>query len=596
MMIPTLFGVTLVTFIVMKFAPGDPMLTNADSGSGASSTSQHEAFLLQKREQNLDKPPLLNFRYFHDYKPELRAAAFFRARKDAEVQDEIPHLNDDDPQWRQRRGFLRDLNIPDFDSDLADPEAHPRLARKIAAFTLVWCEDAGAYAVPAAISLLNDSQTESRTKIGLFRCLTLMVLDPLIYAYSNKPSEAETPAVLATWRLWWQRNEKVFPPIEADTRQALSDSLQEMVNAKSKAKLFDLLDSYDRDASPTFARFFAEKLLGESTLAEKNICTLVLKRSVDLLQLDTAADADDQRVADVVANWQLYYDSHKSQFEPTLWSKLVAVPRETQYARMLYRLLTFNFGTTFARPLQPVSEKIMAALKVSAPLMIAAQLLIFFVAVPLGILCASNRGKLVDRLVSFALFLLFSVPAFVAVMLLLEYFCYGHFLRWFPMGDLHSPDADQMGWWHYTVDYCWHAFLPVLCTSLFSLASVAMYSRSSLLDVINQDYMRTARAKGVSRVSFIFKHALRNALIPIVTLFSTIVPAILGGSVLVEKLFNIHGMGWMSWDIITQRDPPTVMALIYVEAIAVLLSVLATDLCYVLIDPRIGFGNRGDRA
>jgi peptide/nickel transport system permease protein len=143
------------------------------------------------------------------------------------------------------------------------------------------------------------------------------------------------------------------------------------------------------------------------------------------------------------------------------------------------------------------------------------------------------------------------------------------------------------------IDYLWHAALPVLCLSLFSLASMAMYSRSAMLDVIQQDYIRTARAKGLSTFKVIVKHALRNGLIPIITLFASFLPAMLGGSVLIEYLFNIPGMGRMSWESIEYKDYPTLMALIYVDAIVVMLSILLADFLYVFADPRISFEGQG---
>jgi peptide/nickel transport system permease protein len=153
-----------------------------------------------------------------------------------------------------------------------------------------------------------------------------------------------------------------------------------------------------------------------------------------------------------------------------------------------------------------------------------------------------------------------------------------------------------MSFGRYLLDYFWHAFLPVVCLSLFSLAAMAMYARSSLLDVISQDYIRTARAKGVSGTVVILKHAMRNALIPIITLFSTFLPAMLGGAIIIEWLFSIPGMGKLSFDSIEQKDIPTLMALLYVEALVTLVSFLITDLLYVVVDPRISFGSRGSSA
>jgi ABC-type dipeptide/oligopeptide/nickel transport system permease component len=226
--------------------------------------------------------------------------------------------------------------------------------------------------------------------------------------------------------------------------------------------------------------------------------------------------------------------------------------------------------------------------------MLLSQVVIYLVAVPLGVACAVRRGKLTDRLISFVLFVLYSIPPFVAAMLFLLFFCYGTYLKWFPTLGLHSDGADHFGWGAYLLDYGWHATLPVTCLALFSLAGLAMYARSSMLDVIEQDYIRTARAKGVAEWKVILKHALRNSLIPIITLFANFLPAMLGGSVLIEVLFGIPGMGRLSWVSIEQKDFPTLMALVYIDAIVVMISILLSDLLYVLVDPRISFGGRGE--
>ncbi len=210
---------------------------------------------------------------------------------------------------------------------------------------------------------------------------------------------------------------------------------------------------------------------------------------------------------------------------------------------MVWRLLTFQFGNSTIHTHEPVINSIWDAFVVSAPLMFMSEFLIYLISIPLGIVCGVYRGRPLDQGISLGLFVLYSVPSFVAGMIFLVFFCYGDYLKWFPALGLHSEGAGTMSFGHYLLDYFWHAFLPVVCLSLFSLAAMAMYARSSLLDVITQDYIRTARAKGVSGPVVILKHAMRNALIPIITLFSTFLPAMLGGSIVIEWLFNIPGMG-----------------------------------------------------
>jgi peptide/nickel transport system permease protein len=161
------------------------------------------------------------------------------------------------------------------------------------------------------------------------------------------------------------------------------------------------------------------------------------------------------------------------------------------------------------------------------------------------------------------------------------------------MYGLHSENYQDFSSLKSMADYALHVFLPVTCMSVFSLAGLAMYSRTSMLDVVNQDYIRTARAKGLPERTVVLKHALRNALIPIITLFSNFLPALLGGSVIVEWLFGIPGMGRLSFVSIQEKDYNTLMALIYIDAIVVMLSILVSDLLYVIVDPRISFEKAG---
>jgi peptide/nickel transport system permease protein len=158
------------------------------------------------------------------------------------------------------------------------------------------------------------------------------------------------------------------------------------------------------------------------------------------------------------------------------------------------------------------------------------------------------------------------------------------------MYGLHSEGSDGWGFLARSADYVWHAFGPIVCLSIFSLAGLAMYARTSLLEVINQDYIRTARAKGLAENFVIYKHALRNGLIPVITLFASFIPGLLSGSVLIEFLFGIPGMGRLSLESILAKDYNTLMALIYIDAIVVMVSILLTDLLYVFVDPRISFG------
>jgi len=594
LMIPTLFGITVVSFCIMQLAPGDPLLLQLGATGLAGQTTQtREAYLIQKRDLKLDRPLLINLRYFRNYRDMVYWAGYYRAADELQIAAELAALSRD-PQGiadgPRKLAFLRALKIPRFDQRLQDGREHRRLARAISIYVQVFCEDLGWHGVGPAIAHLQDPATDRQIRIGLIHALNSMVVDPFVFTYSSRPTDKETPYVVAAWRLWWERAEATARPLSKEDRAELEARFHALCQM-SQNELLEELDYLD----PETVRFYAEKLLGDASLQERFVASLALRRLVrQPLRLDVPLNAPDTVLEEVIRNWSEHYQIYRSRYEPSLAARLAYVFTDTQYAHMVWRLVTFQFGRSATKTREPVATKIWNAVVVSAPLMLMAELVIYFIAIPAGIIAAVKRNTLIDRSISLVLFLLYSIPSFVAAMLLLLFFCYGDYLKWFPMIGLHSPGAEHFSWPRYLLDYLWHAFLPVMCLALFSLAGLAMYARTSMLEVISQDYIRTARAKGLSEFKVIFKHALRNALIPILTLFSNFLPALLGGSVLVEYIFGIHGMGRLSWESIEQKDYPTLMALIYIDAIIVLVSILLTDILYVLVDPRITFSARGE--
>jgi peptide/nickel transport system permease protein len=604
LMIPTLFGITIVSFLIMQLAPGDPLLSHADAQGGAHEASR-EAYLVQKRALGLDKPALLNFNDFRDFRRPMQAAADILGQPTEALSHELPALvglggeaAQADDETTARRAFLQRLKIPDFEVRLADASQRETLARSVVDFVQVWCEDVGTSGVPAAAAILRDPASSLGRRRGAIHALNHLLRDPFAYTYGRRPTDAETAAVTTSWQLWRMRSQQDHDRATAgpspERRAELAELFPRLVATESRMELMNGLETLHKsDVS-----FFAEKLLDErSTLAEKNVAALMLRLYVGKpLKTDVAADADEARVAETAENWLAYYDGARDRYEPTTATKLAHIVADTQYARLVTRLATFDFGPSMLGTHEPVGGRIWRAFQATAPLMLAAELVIYLIAVPLGIVSAVHRGRWWDRFISFVLFVLYSVPTFVAAMIALLLFCYGGWVKWFPMSGLHSPSADELTWGAWLFDYARHAFLPVMCLSIFSLAGMAMYARSSMIDVISEDYIRTARAKGVPERTVIWKHALRNALIPVITLFADFLPAMLGGSVLVEVLFSIPGMGRLSWSSIEQKDYPTLMALVYVDAIVVLLSILLSDVLYYFVDPRINLDASDDVA
>lgn len=263
-------------------------------------------------------------------------------------------------------------------------------------------------------------------------------------------------------------------------------------------------------------------------------------------------------------------------------------PIHVQYALWLKRVVTFDFGESY-KDHRPVLTKIKEALPVTLLLNIISIVLIYFISVPLGIFSAVSPESRADKVVTFFLFILYSLPSFWVAMLLIIYFGGGEHFDFFPIVGIHSEGYRALPRWGTVADVLWHLVLPVTVLTYGGLAFLARFSRAQILEVIRQDYIRTARAKGLPERVVIFKHALRNALIPFVTLMGTLLPGLIGGSVIVEQIFSIPGMGKLGFEAVLSRDYPTVMAIAAIEGMMTLVSLLMSDFLYVIVDPRISF-------
>ncbi|MFO1011781.1 MAG: ABC transporter permease [Planctomycetota bacterium] len=257
--------------------------------------------------------------------------------------------------------------------------------------------------------------------------------------------------------------------------------------------------------------------------------------------------------------------------------------------RAWHGLLAGDLGTEFQRPGVRVLPEIAKRLAVTAPLALLATLVLFLVGVPLGVASALSAGGLVDRLSRGLLFALHSVPAWaLGLALVLAFGATG--LAWLPVLGARSPDAETWSAGERALDLVAHLVLPLATLSLPGLAYVARQTRAAVLEVLDQDFVRAARARGLSERDVLVRHVLRNALLPIVTLFASIVPALLGGSVVVEALFGLSGLGSYAYEAMLARDLNVILGVTTTSALATLLAILAADAAVAWLDPRVRRG------
>ncbi|MDD3249530.1 MAG: ABC transporter permease [Smithella sp.] len=260
-------------------------------------------------------------------------------------------------------------------------------------------------------------------------------------------------------------------------------------------------------------------------------------------------------------------------------------PVHVQYVSWLKKLARGDLGTSFSSDHRPVADKILERLPITIAINLLSLIIIIVVAVPIGVLSAVHQDSLFDKVMSVIVFIGFAVPTFWLALLLMIFF--GIQLGWLPISGLRSLNYEYLSGWGQLVDLARHLVLPVFISAFGGLAGLSRYMRANMLEVIRQDYILTARAKGLSERQVIYKHALRNALLPAITILGLSIPGLIGGSVIFETIFAIPGMGQLFYMSVMARDYPTVMGILLIGAVLTLAGNLIADVSYAAADPRI---------
>lgn len=264
-------------------------------------------------------------------------------------------------------------------------------------------------------------------------------------------------------------------------------------------------------------------------------------------------------------------------------------PLPEQYVWWLRGVLQLDFGNSIVDH-QPVIRTIARKLPNTVELNLIAFLVSAMIGIPIGLWSAARSGHRIERISAVTFFLLYSLPSFWVALLLMRTFSVN--LRMLPLFGMTSDDYLQMTSFERLLDHGRHLVLPVLTLSYAQLAIFARFSKSAVSEVIQQDYITTARAKGVAPVVVMWHHALRNAMIPLITLLGLTIPFLISGSVIVERVFQWDGIGLLYFDAVAARDYPTVLALSVVTAVATLIASVIADVLYAFADPRIRLEGR----
>jgi peptide/nickel transport system permease protein len=260
-------------------------------------------------------------------------------------------------------------------------------------------------------------------------------------------------------------------------------------------------------------------------------------------------------------------------------------PWYVQYFKWLKNMTMLYFGRSFASDNRPVIDKILERIPITLLINVLSLLLIMSAAIPIGVMSAVKQDSLFDKATTVFVFLGFAIPSFWLALLLMMLF--GVRLDWLPISGLRSLNYAELTLGGQIADVAKHLVLPVFISAFGGLAGMSRYMRSNMLEVVRQDYITTARAKGLDERTVIFRHALRNALLPVITILGLAIPGLIGGGVIFETIFAIPGMGQLFYQSVMMRDYPTIMGILVIGAILTLLGNLVADLAYSVADPRI---------
>ena len=517
-MVPTLFGITLVTFALIQLAPGDPVVMELEGGMRAGTVST---------------------RVVEDFRH-----AFFL---------DLPLLVNLNPMDIERRV---DALVADLGHDERRTAARDRLV------------EVGGAALPYLIPRIEG--TTGRIRRSLIRVLA-RIAEPC--GLATDLAAADSPEEF--WAEYWDVYGLDYTP--GRTRRlvrrlvrrddALARAELQRLHTHSYAPLMEALDE-DLDAEQA-ARIIS--ILHHIRGSGPTIDDLV----VEQVRIDT------------VASWREWWRRERSRFEHLgTVGRITSVITETQYFKWLGRVATLSFGVS-QRDGRPIISKLIEKLPVTLLLSLISVLLAYGLAIPLGLFSALKKDTLADRGVTLLLFFLYSLPVFWTATVMIQYTCGVSGPALFPLGGLTSDGAEELSWWRRGLDLAHHLVLPVICLSYVSMAVLSRYQRVAMLETLSQDYVRTARAKGLSRFRVVVHHALRNALLPVVTLLGLQLPYMISGAVIVERVFNIPGMGLETFEAIRSHDYNWIMAVVTLSAVLTMVGILASDVLYALLDPRV---------
>ncbi|MFH1437019.1 MAG: ABC transporter permease subunit [Pseudomonadota bacterium] len=520
--IPTLIGISVVTFILVHLAPGTPVGTEM-----ALSLQSHD---VEEELKEYSRAYFLHLPLFVNVNVQ-------DIRKD--VDDLLYMLRDKDKQEFIRRQLI-------YMGGATLPYILPRLEEM----------------KPEELEIVLDALERVAERMGV----------------AGDLKKSEDPA--SFWRSYWSY-------YKMDYRKSRARRLVDrFINFNDELAYKEIvrLDTY------AFPAVF-EVLKGERDTGRIEALVKFVEHATG--KQPAGVDKDDAEGMElVVSGWEDWWWRYEDEFSSCDGlCRIYGVVTKTRYFHWVQRLFKLDFGISITDG-RSINEKLKERLPVTLLLSMLALLISYVVSVPLGIYSAMNVGKPMDKVISLLLFILYSLPSFWLAIILIRLLCGVGTFDIFPIQGLVTQGSEAWPIHARALDLLHHLVLPVLCLSYVSFATLSRYQRSATLEVLRQDYIRTARAKGLGETAVVIRHVLKNSLIPIVTLLGVQIPFLIGGSVIVERIFGIEGMGLETFEAIRNRDYNWILSVAFITSMLTVAGMLISDILYAVIDPRISYQKR----
>lgn len=547
----TLFGITVITFILTRLTPGDPAamrIPGAGGGGGKAVVAFRDLVEQNRRNLGLDKPKLINLDF------EDREFVAKRALDDYLRHEEFWQRDSEKQLLRVSTVALKPaleryplIGTPNEPKPL-DNEGKPKQ--------------------------MDPSETQ---KVRLAKLLPFLAASKEVEGAPTEPDEA-----YAFWKKWYEENKSRFD--EANVSKTVK-SYMEASEADSVAIQGDVL------RLGGYAMPYLMEYLGSSDINTLYRLNVALETQTGFNFVSGGREGFIKEHESVMRSWRSWWRREQirySSFGPV--GNAVNIFANTQFGLWVSQAMRFDFGESYIKK-KPVITLMARALPVSMLLSVASIIVSYIIAIPLGIFSAIKKNTPADRVITVTLFILYSLPTFWVGVMSILLLTGKPMLDLFPSRGFNSPDIEYgvTPFGAFLTDRIWHLVLPVICLSYGSVAFISRQMRAAMLETINQDFIRTAKAKGLDWRSVVFKHALRNSLIPILTISAGLLPELIAGAIIIESIFTIPGMGTLTFEAIVNRDYPIINAVLFFSAFLTLLGILLADISYALVDPRISY-------